>query len=156
MSHECRACGDNFTPSAAALKKSNYTCRSCRKIEDKERRKRMKLLGISISGTKMSKDYYKRHNKEYIKRPEVRKARLAGFYRRMKDPINLYKAKARIMAWSAIKGGKLTRLPCEQCGEVKVDAHHDDYDKPLEVRWLCRKHHAILHNEEKAEARGEK
>lgn len=46
----------------------------------------------------------------------------------------------------AIKRGRLNRLPCEMCGEVEgVHGHHDDYSKPLEVRWLCRKHHAQLH-----------
>ena len=45
----------------------------------------------------------------------------------------------------AIKTGALVRAPCEVCGELKVDAHHDDYTKPLEVRWLCRDHHKELH-----------
>jgi len=35
----------------------------------------------------------------------------------------------------------LSKKPCEICGERKVEAHHEDYDKPLKVRWLCKKHH---------------
>ena len=35
--------------------------------------------------------------------------------------------------------------PCEVCGATKTVAHHDDYAKPLDVRWLCRSHHALLH-----------
>ncbi len=38
--------------------------------------------------------------------------------------------------------------PCEVCGStVRVVAHHDDYSKPLEIRWLCRSHHGLLHAE---------
>ena len=44
-----------------------------------------------------------------------------------------------------LRAGRMIRQPCELCGEVKVDGHHDDYDKPLEVRWLCRVHHVQLH-----------
>lgn len=52
---------------------------------------------------------------------------------------------ARWRCRDAIKSGKLVRQPCEKCGEPKTDAHHDDYSKPLEVRWLCRAHHAEHH-----------
>lgn len=45
----------------------------------------------------------------------------------------------------AIATGRLVRQPCEKCGATKVDAHHDDYSKPLDVRWLCRKHHLEHH-----------
>jgi len=31
------------------------------------------------------------------------------------------------------------------CGEKKAHGHHDDYTKPLAVKWLCRKHHEELH-----------
>lgn len=52
------------------------------------------------------------------------------------------------LAWAAwravsraIKSGTLTRRPCEVCGNPKSEAHHDDYSKPLAVRWLCFFHH---------------
>lgn len=45
----------------------------------------------------------------------------------------------------AVRYGHLQKKPCEVCGEVRVDAHHDDYSKPLQVRWLCRKHHKAEH-----------
>lgn len=35
--------------------------------------------------------------------------------------------------------GKLIQLPCEECGEEDSEMHHKDYDKPLEVTWLCRR-----------------
>jgi hypothetical protein len=48
---------------------------------------------------------------------------------------------------NALKSGKLTRQPCEVCNEPRVQAHHDDYSKPLDVKWLCVKHHAERHIE---------
>lgn len=48
---------------------------------------------------------------------------------------------------SAIRSGKLVSLPCSECGETKADAHHYAYDMPLDVIWLCRKHHTQLHKE---------
>jgi hypothetical protein len=47
----------------------------------------------------------------------------------------------------AVKRGTLTRQPCQVCGDPKTDGHHEDYTKPLEVQWLCRKHHAARHKE---------
>lgn len=44
-----------------------------------------------------------------------------------------------------IKAGKMTRKPCVVCGFSPAEGHHDDYDKPLEVEWLCMKHHRALH-----------
>jgi hypothetical protein len=45
----------------------------------------------------------------------------------------------------AVKIGKIKRKPCEVCGDPNSQAHHDDYDKPLEVRWLCQSHHNEAH-----------
>lgn len=51
------------------------------------------------------------------------------------------KARAHGAVSYAVRAGWLKRLPCEVCGSEKSEAHHDDYSKPLEVRWLCLPHH---------------
>lgn len=52
---------------------------------------------------------------------------------------------ARWKVRRAIESGRLTRQPCEVCGVSPTHAHHDDYSKPLEVRWLCPHHHREHH-----------
>jgi hypothetical protein len=56
-----------------------------------------------------------------------------------------YKDQARWRVKSALRSGKLKRQPCEVCGAKNSQAHHDDYSKPLEVRWLCPAHHGKEH-----------
>lgn len=51
----------------------------------------------------------------------------------------------------AIKAGALLRSPCIRCGEKKSVAHHEDYDKPLEVMWLCQPCHKQRHKELKSD-----
>jgi hypothetical protein len=41
--------------------------------------------------------------------------------------------------------GKLLPQPCELCGASKTEAHHDDYSRPLAIRWLCKTHHTAVH-----------
>ncbi len=61
------------------------------------------------------------HSREWMdKNPEKRKAHIAVFY--------------------AFKKGILRRDKCF-CGLSKVEAHHEDYTKPLEIQWFCKKHH---------------
>jgi hypothetical protein len=61
------------------------------------------------------------------------------------------KINARIKTRAAIKKGVLTRQPCKVCGNPKVEAHHDDYSKPFDVRWLCHKHHREVHGQRAVE-----
>lgn len=45
---------------------------------------------------------------------------------------------------NAIRHGKVKAFPCFVCG-AKAHAHHPDYDRPLDVIWLCPKHHKEAH-----------
>ena len=56
-----------------------------------------------------------------------------------------FKERARLAVRNAVRRGKLTKAPCEVCGDPKSEAHHEDYTKPLDVIWLCRKHHRNAH-----------
>jgi hypothetical protein len=58
------------------------------------------------------------------------------------------KYKAHTLVNNCIRDGKLFPEPCEVCGtKESVHAHHDDYAKPLNVRWLCAAHHKQWHAE---------
>jgi hypothetical protein len=47
----------------------------------------------------------------------------------------------------AVRKGVLTPEPCVRCGNQKSLAHHEDYDKKLEVMWLCQPCHKARHKE---------
>jgi hypothetical protein len=54
----------------------------------------------------------------------------------------------RLVAY-AVKTGRLAKGACCICGD-EAEAHHDDYNQPLQVRWLCRRHHVQTHIEARA------
>lgn len=58
---------------------------------------------------------------------------------------NPAKYDAHLAVQRAIKAGDLEKQTCEVCGAASVDAHHDQYEDPLQVRWLCRRHHTRFH-----------
>lgn len=61
------------------------------------------------------------------------------------DPVAKAKANVRAYTKEYVKRGKIKKTPCVVCGDEKSEAHHTDYTKPLDVTWLCRKHHLELH-----------
>lgn len=88
-----------------------------------------------------------RVRRDYAKRQRRRRENL-GEDRRIKE-----RARARVHA--AVRRGDLTRPErCEDCGSAGrgykdgragIHAHHDDYEKALEVRWLCGDCHDAVH-----------
>ncbi len=57
------------------------------------------------------------------------------------------KVLSRYIYVAALKRGDIIKQPCETCGDIKVDGHHENYNEPLEIIWLCRKHHQERHAE---------
>jgi len=58
---------------------------------------------------------------------------------------NPEKRAAHIILGNRLREGKVKRKNCEKCGKRKSQAHHEDYSKPLKVKWLCIKCHSFRH-----------
>lgn len=113
------------------------------------------------------KRYYERHKEEILKKtkeyqenhPEQRKETLKRYYLNHKDSEsarqkeyienNREKYLAHIAVQEAVSRGELCKHTCSSCGSEKAEAHHDDYSKPLEVKWLCHKCHMMWHSQNK-------
>ena len=81
--------------------------------------------------------------KEYRKTDKGKLARKVEDINRRKNHPGKYKA--NYLLTNAVRDGRINRLPCEVCGEIKSEGHHPDYSKPLEVKWLCKIHHNNIH-----------
>lgn len=92
-------------------------------------------------------EIYRENSRRYYEKNKHKRNRdkdkLNGLNYRNKFPEKC-KAHHRINYLKSI--GKIFNEPCCICGNLKTEAHHDDYSKPETVKWYCKKHHAQLHN----------
>lgn len=64
-------------------------------------------------------------------------------------PYQRRKMNCRSYANTYQKRGLIIPQPCSACGK-KAEKHHEDYDKPLDIEWLCKECHLDLHKEKVA------
>lgn len=122
----------------------------------------------TIRNRKKKIEYYRQYDRDRANLPKRKKLRKEIAEKWKKDPKlrkkmnamkmaymakNKVKRAVHIITGKAIRDGKLVKQPCEVCGKKKVQAHHDDYNFPLSVRWLCIKHHAEHHKNEREKLR---
>lgn len=109
-------------------------CKECTKADNR-------------SNQRKKKKYYRRYDKERQKRPERKLQQTESCLRiRAKYP---EKYKARTAVSNALRDGRLRKGPCALCGSKKrVQGHHPDYSKPLEVTWLCEPCHKRHHGDD--------
>lgn len=139
----CKVCGQDKAVSDFYVSDPTH-CKAC--VRERVRVNRLEKI-----------EYYRefdrkrgllRHRKEAVRRraPKYKDkdcARSKAF--RAENP---EKYKAHCMVNNAIRDGRLKVRPCERCGDaIGVQAHHEDYSKPLDVTWLCPKHHGERHRE---------
>lgn len=80
--------------------------------------------------------------KEYRHTPEGKKKCFDAVYRSTKKHYDKQLARMKLN-YHVRKGNIIKPNDCESCHEnKKLDGHHEDYSKALEVKWLCRGCHA--------------
>jgi len=92
------------------------------------------------------RDYYLEYDRERSRSPE----RIAGITAsKQRRP---ERERARRMVHIAVANGTLVKpTRCQECGNGgRIEGHHPDYSKPLDVMWLCRPCHALQHRFEEA------
>lgn len=101
-------------------------CKECNKNDVKENR----IVNIQYyreydrkRGNRQGPEYFKEYNSKYPN-----------------------KYRAHTLVSNAIRSGKLHPEPCCECGSLEnTHAHHDDYAKPLNIRWMCASCHKYWH-----------
>ena len=97
------------------------------------------------------RQYYLKHRNKKLRKfkkysqsesgKRVRNRNSKKYYAKHRDE---YRARSQLNY--AISTGRTEKGPCVTCGDVSSHGHHEDYSKPLEVIWLCRRCHTELHN----------
>lgn len=134
MNKECSKCGVSYprTPEFFRRRKDrkdglNDVCKVCHAAYNREWKVKNREKIIESRRRYESSD----------------KGKASGNRTRMR---HYHKHQARTAVWYALKVGKISKQPCEVCGVDEVEAHHKDYSNPLDVEWLCMKHHRLLYH----------
>lgn len=87
-------------------------------------------------------EYYRAYDRNRAGLPH-RRERAKKIYARWRMQFPNRK-KAQAMFRHAMLRGEIQRWPCLICG-ANAEGHHPDYDRPLDVVWLCSSHHKQAH-----------
>lgn len=121
----------DFTKCKANKDGLDFYCKDCKK-----------QYSIEYLATKNGKIKHKRSSKIYIKNNP---GKLKIYNKKAKAKGKPIWQNAHKILFNALKNKIILKQPCLVCGNKNVHGHHEDYTKPLDVIWLCHKHHFQLH-----------
>lgn len=58
---------------------------------------------------------------------------------------NPLKRKANQIIFVEKRAGRIKPEPCIICGKEETQSHHEDYNRPYDIVWLCKKCHCQRH-----------
>ncbi|WP_299079039.1 hypothetical protein [uncultured Paraglaciecola sp.] len=132
----CRTCKiykqiSEFGKRTASIDGLSSKCKICQSLYDKTRSNLPKRVNarLQYAQTEKGKSAGNRAKKAWEARNAIKKG-------------------ASTIVNNSIRDGRIIKSNnCESCGisNVHIQGHHDDYAKPLEVRWLCPKCHTAWH-----------
>jgi len=144
----CRDCGSSIVkmhhPDYSKPLEVVWLCRRCLKQMEINREIPKELWdsgccpncfeNVKKDGSRLCEECNKKYSKKYRKP-----------YSALSEDQKL-RSNARAYFNSHVSRGLIQKQPCSVCGSsLNIEAHHENYSKPLDVIWLCRKHHKELH-----------
>jgi len=149
MTHTCKVCG--VTSDTAEFYASvNVRCKQCHKVKVRENRAKKADYYRTYNAYRYQNDPNTRlRHKRYLE-TEAGKASMA----RAREKWLLANAEKRachVILNNAVRDGRLVKPEaCQICAatECRIEGHHYDYARPLDVTWVCRKCHTEIHRQE--------
>jgi hypothetical protein len=122
-------------------------CKECNKLDVRSNRKKREDYYNAYDRLRSTKPERKEYRKKNEQKPE-RKAKIQAYKRVWHSEYDMKKKAATTAVGNALRDGKLEKWPCWVCGTTEnIEGHHVHYDMPLDVIWLCTKHHAEVHRD---------
>lgn len=125
----CRICGKGFEAKSWNISSRDYRCPLCKR-EAQNNSNAANPDKLREKGKRRyiaNKDYWKKYS-------DARK----------NDPFYILKRRARGFVSTGIADGSIIKPSvCERCRLIsdRLEAHHADYNKPLDIEWLCKRCH---------------
>lgn len=139
----CKKCQKEHELWYAEPQKGVVSCIPCRRIAGRKSYEKNKAN--YIYSTRAYRHAHLERIREYQRKYRAKHPEKVRAYSKMRYQRDKIKCLARSALREAILNGKIIRQPCFKCLNWDSEAHHVDYNKPLEVQWLCRLHHMELH-----------
>jgi len=149
MTYSCKVCG--VTSDVAEFYKGvNCRCKECHKKKVRENRHAKAEYYRAYDANRYQNDQrVKKRHRRYAT-TDRGKAILRKSRQKWLDN-NEEKRAAHVLLGNAVRDGRImkpdTCMFCDATG--RLEGHHEDYAKPLEVIWLCRSCHVAVHREKK-------
>jgi hypothetical protein len=149
----CKACGAEKPHDAYYAK--DKTCKDCRKARVRANRLEKLEQYTAYEKSRATNPERVAARRAYIQTDAGKASKRKTILRYRKDNPKKYAAHTALN--NAVRDGVLTKIDnCVECdSDFAVEAHHDDYDFPLTVRWLCSLCHKRWHAEHGEALNGE-
>ena len=149
-------CFGRSTKTKCGLRSECYECRNSHRLMNAQHFNQSNKLWYSkkkdVLNEKRRAPIYRQKAREYYAANSEKLSKLRGKYKtheeilrnrkKYRDRINVRK----ILNYHVKSGNILKSTCCDDCnGNIKLEAHHEDYSKPLDVMWLCINCHKKRH-----------
>lgn len=147
---ECNKCGNSFPRSDYEVRTHKYTCPRCAAEYNKRwgKKRPERIAEFNKKYRKCHPDRIANSNKEYRKNhPEISIIAQRKFRKLHPD---IYKAYTVVR--TKRRYGHIVPPPaCSLCGtdKVRIEGHHYDYSRPLDLTWVCHDCHVKIHQNSK-------